>query len=153
MLQKLETTLIEKDPPQELAQQIAEFYGTDFDHDRLKAQLTTLHCNDSKAINDLQSVVSYLKGLSEIEKEYYSEVIKVAKMILVMPATNALSERSFSALRRIKTWLRTSTSQVRLNNCMLLHVHKTKTDSLPLLQIGNEFIQRNSSRLHIFGQY
>ena len=74
-------------------------------------------------------------------------------MILVMPATNALSERSFSALRRIKTWLWTTTSQVRLNNCMILHVHKAKTDSLPLLQIGNEFIQKNSSRLHIFGQY
>ena len=84
--------------------------------------------------------------------EYYSEVIKVAKLILVMPATNALSERSFSALRMIKTWLRTTTNQVRLN-CMTLHVHKTKTDSMLLLRIGNEFIQRNSSRMNIFGQY
>ena len=94
-----------------------------------------------------------LKGLNDVEKEYYSEVIKVAKLIMVMPATNALSERSFSALRRIKTWLRTTTNQVRLNSCMTLHVHKTRTDSLPLSSIGNEFIQRNNSRMHIFGQY
>ena len=32
-------------------------------------------------------------------------------LILVMPATNAVSERSFSALRRVKTWLRTITGQ------------------------------------------
>ena len=34
--------------------------------------------------------VLYLNGLNELEKEYYSEVIKVAKLILVMPAANAL---------------------------------------------------------------
>ena len=69
-----------------------------------------------------------------------------------MPASNALSERSFSALHRIKNWLRTTTDQVHLNHCMTLYVHKT-TDSLSLEKIGNEFIQRNYSRVHIFGQY
>ena len=104
-------------------------------------------------MNDLQCIISFLKGLNEIEKEYYSEVIKIAKLILIMPASNALSERSFSALCRIKNWLRTTTDQVRLNHCMTLYVHKTKTDSLSLEKIGNEFIQRNNSRVHIFGQY
>ena len=66
-----------------------------------------------------------------------------------MPATNATSERSFSALRRVKTWLRSTTSQVRLNWCMLLHVHKNRTDSLPLSTIANEFITRNDSRLNL----
>ena len=56
--------------------------------------------------------VLYLNGLNELEKEYYSEVIKVAKLILVMPAANALSERSFRTLRRLKTWLRTTTDEV-----------------------------------------
>ena len=102
-------------------------------------------------MQDLQSIIQlYLRGLNSVD---YSEVIKVATLILVMPATNALSERSFSALRRIKCWLRTTSKQVRLNNCMTLHVHKTKTDSLPLSTIANEFIQRNSSRMHLFGQF
>ena len=72
--------------------------------DRLKAQLTALHCSDTeRSLDDLQSIVSYLKVLNEVEKEYYSEVIKVAKLVLVMPATNALSECSFCALCRLKT--------------------------------------------------
>ena len=49
-------------------------------------------------------------------------MIKVAKLILAMPTTNALSERSFSALRRLKTWLHTTPDQVHLNSCMTLHV-------------------------------
>ena len=97
-------------------------------------------------MNDLQSIASFLKGLNEIEKEYYSEVIKVAKLILVMPATNALSERSFSALHRIKNWLCTTTDQVRLNYSMTFHVHKTKSVSLSLEKIGNEFIQQHYNK-------
>ena len=45
-----------------------------------------------------------------------------------MPATNAVSERNLSALRRLNTWM----GQTRLNSCFILHVHKDKTDSLSL---------------------
>ena len=41
----------------------------------------------------------------------------------VTPATNAHSVRSFNALHRLKTWLRTTTDQVRLNWCMTAHIH------------------------------
>ena len=76
-------------------------------------------------------MMEYLNSLSTAQKEFYSEVIKVLKLILVMPATNVISERSFGALRRLKTWLRTKSSQSRLNWCMILHIHKELTDELP----------------------
>ena len=153
MLQKLEAILVEKSLEFEVAQEVIEFYGNDLHQERLRAQLLALHSSDTdRLLSNLQSIISFLRTLNDVEMEFYSEVIKIAKLILVMPATNALSERSFSALRRIKTWLRT-TNQVHLNNCMTLHVHKTKTDSMPLLRIGNEFIRRNCSRMNIFGQY
>ena len=55
-----------------------------------------------------------------------------------MPATNALSERSFSS--RIKTYLRSTMSQERLNHCMLLNVYKEETDSINLIDIANTFV-------------
>ena len=138
MLQKLETIL---QIVSEIVRDACRFYGSDLNQDRLLAQLISLHRTEhDRSIDDLKSLISYLKGLNAVERQYYSEVIKVAKLILVMPATNALSERSFSALRRVKTWLQTTIDQVRLNHCMTLHVHKSRTDSLPLIQIGNEFI-------------
>ena len=57
-----------------------------------------------------------------------------------MPATNASSERYFSALRRIKTYLRNTMSQERLNNLMLLYVHKDQIDLLNICDVGNDFV-------------
>ena len=82
-----------------------------------------------------------------------NHVIQIMKLILVMPATKATSEIIFSAIRRLKTWLRTTTSQARLNWCMLLHVHKERPDSLPLEESVNEFVSYNESRKHLFGRF
>ena len=101
---------------------------------QLDMQLQTLHTyfankeSDQKSIQ-LKDVLSYLKSLSEPQHVLYSQVVVLATL-LVMPATNAASERSFSALKRIKNYLRATMSQTRLNSLMLLHVHKDMTDKL-----------------------
>ena len=53
---------------------------------------------------------------------------------------NATSERSFSSLCRVKTYLRNTMGQERLNinNLMTLHAHKEITDSLDLDAIAND---------------
>ena len=43
--------------------------------------------------------------------------------------------------------------QDRLNNLMLIHVHKDKIDSLPIIDMANEFISRNQSRVVKFGHF
>ena len=53
-----------------------------------------------------------------------SEVCTLLKLIPEIPATNAVNEQSFSALRKIKTLLRTTITQCRLNNLMALNIHK-----------------------------
>ena len=54
------------------------------------------------------------------------------------------SERSFSALRRVKTYLRATMKQDHLNYLMLLHVHKDKTDELDLKLLVNELDHRSN---------
>ena len=44
-------------------------------------------------------------------------------------------------------------TQKRLNNCMLLHVHKEKVDNLNIIDTANEFGYANESRLSIFGKF
>lgn len=70
-----------------------------------------------------------------------------------MPATNAASERSFSTLRRIKTYLRSTMSQERLNHLMILHIHRELTDKLDLIETANTFISGHEHRLSIFGKF
>ena len=63
--------------------------------------------------------------MSAARKNFLSEVVTAVKLLLVMPTTNANSKRSFSALKRVKTYLRSSMKDNRL--IMFLHVHKDKT--------------------------
>ena len=70
-----------------------------------------------------------------------------------MSTTNSVSECSFSAMRRIKSYLRSTMAQEQLNNLMILHVHKEITDALDLVQVANEFVRSNESRLHSFGKF
>ena len=53
-----------------------------------------------------------------------------------MPATNALSERSYSALRRIKNCLRSTMTHKWMNNLMLMSVYKEDADNLNLIDVA-----------------
>ena len=78
--------------------------------------------------------------------QYREKVHCLVSLILVMPARNATSERSFSALRRVKTFLRTTMTQQRLNNSMILFVHSNLTDKINLVELANEFIRGSEHR-------
>lgn len=70
-----------------------------------------------------------------------------------MPATNSTSERSFSALRRVKSYLRNTIAQERLNSLMVLYVHKELTDELDLKDVTNKLMSRHESRLSLYGRF
>ena len=70
-----------------------------------------------------------------------------------MPATTATSERSFSALRRMKTYLRSTMKQERLNSIMTLHIHKDLTDKLQLDEVANSFVSKSDRRQQFFGKF
>ena len=117
-------------------------------------QLETLSCNfPADCEVNLESLLTYFKGLSESQKVLLSQVVKLASLLAVLPATNAVSERSFSSLRRVKTYLRATMTQSRLNNLMILHVHKSITDKQILTEIGNEFVSGSSHRENRFGKF
>ncbi len=91
--------------------------------------------------------------MSVAEKSLFSQVIKVARTLLVVPATNSISERSFSAMRRIKTYLRSTMLQERLNSVMVMHVHQNFTDNLNLNFIANEFCSKSDYRKDKFPKF
>ena len=80
-----------------------------------------------------------------------SQVVAVLQFIPIIPATNAgpTSERSFSALRHLKSYLRSTTQQERLNYLMLLDVHKKRTDALDMQAVLTEFIGESEHRIDV----
>ena len=113
---------------------------------------SNFECEGTKSTAVFNDVVSYFKNMSKGELLWITEVVNVLKLILVMPATNATSERSFSSMRRLKTYLRSTMTQARLNDIMILNVHRTKTDKLNLLDIARCFAFKDN-RMNIFGKF
>ena len=84
-------------------------------------------------------------------REMYPVMTALVRLLLVIPATSCEAERSFSTLRRLKTYLRSTMAQERLCNLALCHVHKHRLDDLDLDQIMEEWIGGSTQRINIFG--
>ena len=72
---------------------------------------------------------------------FYPHVNTAPHILLAMPYATANIERTFSTLRRVKKWLRSTMSEERLNGLYMLRVHRKLVKSL-----GDSFTELVLSR-------
>ena len=88
---------------------VTEFYNKDF-----KPADSDLHCQLSllRSIvpKDFYPSTNGIFKLIVAQVRLFSEITQLLKLLLVLPATNATIERSFSALKKIKAVLRSTIS-------------------------------------------
>ena len=82
----------------------------------------------------------------------YSEVEKLVRLLLVSSASSAEVERSFSALRRLKTWLRSTMTQLRLNSLAVCRVLRELLDLVDVNVLIEQLVSRNDTRVSMFGK-
>ena len=87
---------------------------------------------------------------SKQEHSIFPNIENLLKLFLIWPVSSAESERSFSALRRLKNWLRSTMTQTRLNAVAISHVHKNIAESLNKNELVNNFLQRIPLRVQLF---
>ncbi len=124
---------------------VCTFYKDDFDQELLRAQLQTFGVHfqqlqgrlteESSSNPTIFDVTTYFLGQMALLS--LSQVRRLLQLVLVIPATNATSERSFSALRHVKSYLRStmvwcfvgSTRSVvadsRRSGCYMCNTHTT----------------------------
>ena len=83
----------------------------------------------------------------------FTEIHKLLTIYLTVPMTSATAERSFSTLRRVKDYTRTTMSQLRLNHVIIMHTHKQRTDDLNLVNVAESFISVSPIRIAFFGHF
>ena len=76
----------------------------------------------------------------------YSNVSIVYRILLMMPVTVAIVEISFSKLKLLKSYLRSSMSQQRLNDLTILCIEKNILENIDVDNIINDFASRNARR-------
>lgn len=114
-----------------------ELYDKTFPKDLVDSFCTRFEYTDKlKLINELKVVYSKDdfkdKNVSEIVsfindtglKDVFSEVFKLGMQILCLPSTTVSVERSFSVMRRIKSYLRSTMGEDRLKWLMIMSVEQ-----------------------------
>lgn len=75
----------------------------------------------SSVESDTNEIQMVLQSTCE---HFYPNISKVLRVFLTLPVSTATAERSFSCLRRLKTWLRSTMTESRLSGLALLHLHR-----------------------------
>lgn len=76
---------------------------------------------------------------NNISFQVFPNFYKMLQLALTLPISSATCERSFSAMRKIKPWLRTSIQQKKFNELSILYIEKDKTKALNNDTIINTF--------------
>lgn len=130
---------------------ICTHFRGDLDPRLLRLNLDMLaQLMEGKMAEKLSDVTDKLEELGAARR-LYSEVSKLIVLLLVIPASSATAERSFSCLRRLKTYLRSTMGQERLNHFLILNVHQDETDLIDLKSVARDFVSLNDVRRNTFG--
>lgn len=97
----------------------------------------------------LKHVILYLKENSNI-RPLFSQLTKLVKLLLTLPGSSCTNERSFSRLRRLKNYLRSTMLQDRLNDISILNIYSDIANDIDNDSLLNKFIEKHNLRLQTF---
>ena len=105
-------------------QSMSEKYAEFFDCVKLKADLIGLYSSQTVR-NECKTPVQLLSFLYQNDLiQTVLEATKLLKLVLTVPATTSSVERSFLALKRIKTYNRNRTEEKRLSSLAIIAIEK-----------------------------
>ncbi|KAK1678539.1 hypothetical protein QYE76_039387 [Lolium multiflorum] len=91
--------------------------------------------------------------LSYLTKRPYLPVANIAyRILLTIPVTVASAERSFSKLKLLKSYLRTTMTQERLNGLATIALENDILEMINYEDVIEDFISRNTRRMMLFGR-
>ena len=120
-----------------------------FNSDLRKFKLETLikaleNIVDKKRVG-IKEAIKIISSLNASRKLLVAELLKLIKLILLVPTTNAVSKRSRKTLCRVKIYLRSSMIQELVSSCLIVTTYKNQVDKLKLIEVASLFFQKSTS--------
>uniref|UniRef100_A0A7N0TMK1 Zinc finger MYM-type protein 1-like n=1 Tax=Kalanchoe fedtschenkoi TaxID=63787 RepID=A0A7N0TMK1_KALFE len=107
----------------------------------LQLLMDLLPKKDMRAIH----ILNFLKHMN-----CFPNAIIAYRILLTIPVTVASAERSFSKLKLLKSYLRSSMSQERLNGLVLLAIENDCLEKVAYEDLIEDFVSKNHRRLLLF---
>lgn len=82
-----------------------------------------------------------------INEATFPNVYKLLDVTYTLPISSATYERSFSAMRRVKTWLRSTMIQERFTNLSIIHIERNISNNIDTEKILNNFANANDRKI------
>lgn len=82
--------------------------------------------NVLKRTEEDQKPKTVIQFLQFCDEDLFPNIYKLIKILCILPVTTCTSERSFSSLRNLKTYLRNTVSEDRLNGLAMLNIHRNE---------------------------
>ena len=82
----------------------------------------------------------------------FSTKLDRSGLYFTFPVESATSERTFSVLRRLKNYLRSTMKQDSVNNCLIICCHKSIMNTLDTVKIAKRYAYANELRKGHFGK-
>lgn len=86
-----------------------------------------------------------LEVLEVCDKDMFPTINSLIHILATLPVSVATAERSFSTLRRLKTWLRTRMVEERLNGLALMYIHRDI--SIDITKVIDRFAKSKNRRI------
>ncbi|KAK0142686.1 Zinc finger MYM-type protein 1 [Merluccius polli] len=97
---------------------------------RLKTELSLIYENED--FKGCSGALALFQVIMENNlQDTFTETVSLLKILITTPMTTAESERCFSTLKRVKTFLRNTMGQDRLNALAMLSIEKKLTQDIP----------------------
>lgn len=85
----------------------------------------------------------------ELTEDIYPQYYRMVQLALTLPVGSATAERSFSAMRRIRNWLRSTMGQGRFSSLALLNIECDLTAALVPEDIVLKYASSGTRRLQL----
>jgi hypothetical protein len=86
--------------------------------------------------------LNYIKKLESFPNAYIAY-----RILLTIPVTIASAERSFSKLKLIKSYLRSTMSQARLSGLAILSIEKNMLEKIDYKSLINNFVSKRAGKM------
>lgn len=94
-----------------------------------------------QTFDNFDSAIDLLTLVCDYGEDYLPELYIALRLFLVIPVTVASAERSFSKLKLIKNYLRSTMSQTRLNSLATISIEHEIVDSIDIEQLVEDFMK------------
>ena len=81
-------------------------------------------------------------------KSAFPDAVRFFQLVLTLPVSSAQAERSFSSMKRVTNYLRSTMSQQRLTNLCLLSIERELSDS-DLSPLVDKFAEMKDRKLNL----